>query len=124
MAGKETIRVKGYREFLRACRNTDKDTRRFVREAFRKVGDIVRQDATATFARVDQHSASGYKVRVRQRWIAVEQSLRKTTGLRPDYGALQMRDALLPALMHNEDTLNREMDKAIDEVADRFERKP
>ena len=34
-------------------------------------------------------TAAGLRTRVRQRGVSVEQSLRKTTGLRPDYGRLQ-----------------------------------
>ncbi len=73
---------------------------------------------------MSQKSAAGYRVRVRQRGVAVEQSLRKTTGTRSDFGELQMRQALLPALEANEDRVESAMEAAIDTVADHFERRP
>lgn len=113
--------VRGYREFLHACDHAGKDSKKEVRDTFRKVGEIVRADAARLFSAVDQKSAAGYRVRVRQRGISVEQSLRKTTGKRPDYGAKQMRDALLPAAERNEDRTQHEFEAAMDRVADHFD---
>ena len=50
--------------------------------------------------------------------VFVEQSLRKTTGHHPEYGALQMRQALIPALVSKSDEVEREMKKAADDLAD------
>jgi hypothetical protein len=122
MPERETLRVTGYRDLLRAVARSDASTKRRVRSAFRQVGEDVRQDATARFSSIDEHSAAGYRVRVRQRGVAVEQSLRKTTGTRPDYGALQMRKALLPALATKASDVDRRMQKALDEIADDFDR--
>jgi len=116
-----TLRVTGYREFLRATARADRESKRYVRETFRDVGDIVRRQASSRFASTDPRSAAGYRTRVRQRGIVVEQSLRKTTGRRPDFGALQMRRALLPSLMSNADTLDARMAQALDRVADHFD---
>ena len=118
----ERFRIKGYRELLRACNRAEKETKKEVRDTFRKVGDIVRVGATERFRSIDARSAEGYRTRVRQRGVAVEQSLRRTTGLRPDFGSLQMRDALEPALEAKSDDVEREMEDALDKVADHFER--
>lgn len=118
----ETLRVKGYREFLRAADHAGKETKREVRNTFRAVGEIVRAAATQRFDKYDATTAAGYRVRVRQRGVAVDQSLRKTTGLRPDFGALQMRKALVPALEEKETDVGAEMERAIDKVADHFDR--
>ena len=122
MAQRETLRVQGYREFIRACDHAGKDTRKEVRGTFRKVGDLVRVDATSRFDQYDARTASHFKTIVRQRGVDVEQTLRKVTGLRPDWGALQMVKALLPALAAREDDVEREMEHAIDRVAVHFER--
>lgn len=119
-ARNQTLVVKGYRDFLRACSRADADTKRFVRSAFRDVGEIVRRDAAERLLRYSSVSAGGLKVRVRQRGVAVEQSLRKTTGKRPDYGALQMRKALLPALDEQGERVDEAMAAALGHVADRF----
>ena len=121
MARAETVRVLGYREFLRACDHAGRDTKREVRKTFREVGEIVRAEAERRMDDISVQSAHGYRVRVRQRGVAVEQSLRKTTGKRPDYGALQMRHALLPALEAKEGETVRAFEHAIDVVADRFD---
>jgi hypothetical protein len=118
----QTLIVSGYREFLKATQHADPNIRKFVRAAFKDVGEVVRVDAQRRFSRYSSVSAAGYRVRVRQRGVAVEQSLRRTTGRRPDWGGKQMRDALLPALESNEGRVERRMEQAIDEVADHFQR--
>lgn len=93
-----------------------------MRAALREVAEPVRAEAASLFSTVDPRSAAGYRVRVRQRGVSVEQSLRKTTGQHPEYGALQMREALLPALARKEREIEQGMEEAIDRIADHFER--
>lgn len=119
----ETLRVKGYREFLRASDRAGKETKRFVRETYRKVGDVVKANAASRFQTYDARTAAGFRTVVRQRGVSVEQSLRKTTGRRPDFGALQMRKALVPALEAKEREVEGAFERAVDTVADHFERK-
>jgi hypothetical protein len=116
----ETLIVTGYRPLLKALQHADRDTRLYMREAFKEVGEVVRVDAQRRFERFSPVSAAGYRVRVRQRGVAVEQSLRKTTGRRPDWGARQMTDALLPALESKQGQVERGFEDAIDKVADHF----
>jgi hypothetical protein len=94
---KQAIRVKGDKELARAFKEMRREVLRELRPALRKIGEIVRQDAAARFASYDERSSAGYKVRVRLRGVAVEQSLKRTTGAHPQYGTLQMERALLPA---------------------------
>ena len=111
-----TIEVKGWKELVKASRELPANSRRELRKAFRESGELVRSDAAARFSPIDARSAAGYKVRVRQSGVAVQQSLRKTTGKRPDYGALQMRRALLPALDANEAETMQRIEAALDDV--------
>jgi hypothetical protein len=120
MAQGATLRVEGYRQLMQAFARADKEQRRYVRSTLKDVGEIVRRDAVRFFSPVNAHSAGGYRTRVRQRGVAVEQSLRKTTGAHPEWGSYQMRHALLPALMSNEDDTARAMDQAMDKVCDHF----
>jgi hypothetical protein len=120
MAAPATLRVEGYQSFMRAIAKADKDQRRGVRETLRTVGNIVRVEASSRIAGKNPRTASGFRTRVRQRGIAVEQSIRKTTGAHPEWGAYQMRNALLPALMSNADTTERMMEQALDRIADQF----
>jgi hypothetical protein len=117
----ETLQLLGYREFLRACDRAGSESKRYVRGTFREVGDIVRLDASAMLAPASPHSAAGYRTYVRARGVAVEQSLRRTTGKRPDWGAHQMRRALVPSMTRNEGQIVGAMERAIDTVCDHFE---
>jgi hypothetical protein len=121
MAG-EVLKVTGYRELLRACQRAERSSRAEVRRSLKTVGEIVRADAAEDFSQFSAKSAAGFKVRVRQRGVAVEQSLRKTTGKHPEWGALQMTKALLPARARDEAKVEAEFNRALDRVADVFER--
>jgi hypothetical protein len=122
MPAGSTVAVRGYKELVKASYQADRTTRSEMRTVLRQVGDLVRTDAAGRFAHYDAKSAAGYRTRVRQRGIAVEQSLRKTTGRHPEFGRLQMREALIPALDENEDDTVRRMEEALDKVCDLWER--
>lgn len=119
-----TLRLDGYREFMVACAQAEPHLRRRAREVFRTVGHSVQRGAASRIAPRNARTAAGYKTVVRQRGIAVEQSLRKTTGGHPEWGGIQMRQALMPALEANEAELLRDLERAIDRVADQFETRP
>lgn len=112
--------MEGLREFLRAAAKAEKDTKKKIRARFREVGEIVRRDAAARFSSTDAKTAGGYRVSVRQRGVSVEQRLGKTTGKRGDFGALQMRKALIPASQSKLDEIEREMERALDDLAREF----
>jgi len=113
--------VKGYREFVRACDRAGKDSKREVRSALREVGDVVRVEAQRRFDSIDARSAAGFRTRVSVRGVSVIQSLRKTTGRHPEWGDVQMRKALLPAVRVKEREIDQQMDKATDRIADHFD---
>lgn len=102
------VQVRGFRELNRACRRTSLGAEVGLRKELREGGKIVRDDAARRFSRYSEKSASKYGVSLRDRGLSVEQRLRKVTGKRPDWGALQMREALLPAReAHSEEILLR-----------------
>lgn len=112
----ETVRVKGLRDLQRAFREYDKEAAQQLRDTLRDAGEAVRGDAASRLGSLSPVSAAGLKVRVRQRGVAVEQSKRKTTGLRPDWGTLQMSVALLPALDANEAETERRVENMLDSI--------
>jgi len=120
----ETLRVTGYREFLRATNRAEKESKTFVKDNFRRVGEVVRAPAADDLRGLQPSgkSAAGLRTVVRVRGIAVEQTLRKVTGKRPDWGATQMRKILIPNLESHERDIEQAMEKAIDNVADHFDR--
>lgn len=120
MPQRETIRVTGYRELMRALAKGPRDTRLAVRGELRDTARQVRDDSERLFAPYDDRSSRGYRVRVRQREVAVEQSLRKTTGLHPEFGEKQMVKALIPALKKNGPRLERDIRHAVERIAARI----
>jgi hypothetical protein len=113
-----TVRVRGYRDTMRALNKAEKSTKRIVHEKLREAGDVVRVEAMQRFERYDTKSASGFRIRSRVGGVFVEQSLRKTTGQHPEYGALQMRVALEPALDAKSADVERRLEQALDDIAD------
>lgn len=96
-----------------------------VRDGLREAAVPVRDEARARFARYDARSASRYGISVRRTGIvSVEQRLRRTTGKHPQFGSLQMRRALIPALQNNVDETIRRLDAEMAKWAARWERNP
>ncbi len=119
-----TIRVKGVRELVRAADAAGKETKKLVRDRLRQVAEPVLQDARSKLSRYDARSASRLGISVRRvGTVAVEQRLRRTTGAHPQFGALQMAEVLIPALDENADEIEKRFEQAVDDIADRFERR-
>lgn len=116
---KSTIRVRGYREFMRAARKSEKETRDVIKGRLGKAAEPVRDEAKRDFERYDTRSASGFRVRVwgRGYGVFVEQSRRRTTGQHPEYGRLQM-NTLYDALDKKSSQVERELEKGVDELVD------
>ena len=110
------IVVKNQAAVERSFRQVRKDTLKLMRPALRRAAEPVRAEAASLFNRYDPRSAAGYKVRVRARGVAVEQSLKRTSGLHPSFGSLQMRQALLPALRDKGEAVKDEIANMVDMV--------
>lgn len=115
-----SLRVTGVRELQRAARDADKAKYRLLRERLKRVGDIVREDAADDLGDLNAYSAAGLRVYVRQRGVSVEQSRRRTTGKRGDWGARQMR-ILISSLDEREDDVVQEAERAVDDIARIFD---
>ena len=101
---RETVAVHGLKEFLKACTQAEPNVRKEVRETFREVGDIIRHDATRRFSPINcGDQPAGSAPGSGRRGSPSNSRNGKTTGKHPEYGSLQMRAALLPALQANED---------------------
>jgi hypothetical protein len=114
----ETIRIIGLNELDSSFRDLRREVLRQLRPKLREAGEIVRAEGQTLFSRIDARSAAGYKVRVRQRGVAVEQTIPRVTGLRPDYGALQMNIALEPALASKEGEVRDLVDGMVNSAID------
>ena len=112
------LRVTGYTELVAALRLLPRAAAAGLRDELRKGADSVREDATERFDSLSAKTAAGFRTYVRASGISVEQSLRKTTGLRPDWGGKQMTDGLLPALKEKEEELAAGVDAMVAAVAE------
>lgn len=118
MAG--AVRVKGLRELNRALRKSSSEVKKGLRKELRQAAEIVAGEARRRFARIDARSAGGMRPRVRAGGAVVEQRRRRVTGKRPDYGALQMREALVPALESKRDEVERHIEGTLDRISRDF----
>lgn len=117
------VRVIGLREFIRAADRASRDTKRLVRQELARAAEPVREEAERRFKRYNQVSAGGYRVSVRRAGLVyLVQSKRKVTGLRPDYGSLQMREAFIPAGEAKSGEVRNEMEQAVIRIKERIER--
>lgn len=112
------LKVTGIREFQRALAKGDKEQRKQISGVFKEVGEIVRERGASLFSGIDAGSAAGFRTVVRQRGVEVEQRKRRVTGKRGDYGALQMRRALVPALEEKQGDVVDAFEDALDKVID------
>lgn len=117
---KETLVVEGYADLIKGLRGYDRKFKAKARQAFRNVGEHVRADAASTAAPVNTKTAAGYKVAVKQRGVEVYQSVQKTTGRHPEYGAFQMIHILRPAQIRKAPEAEREIEQALDTLTAQF----
>lgn len=119
-----TVRVKGLKQLVRACDAAGKETKKLVRDRLREIAEPVLRDARTKLSRYDARSASRLGISVRRAGtVSVEQRLRRTTGAHPQFGSLQMAEVLMPALDENADEIEKRFEKALDHIADVFERR-
>ena len=108
---------------LRATDQAGKETKKLVRGELRKAAQPVLMSARQRLAPIDARSAAKLGISVRKvGTVSVEQRLRKTTGLRPDFGKLQMREALVPALEDNVDEVVQHLEDALERMTDAWGR--
>lgn len=105
---------------IRALKLVDEDIVRDVKDELYKAGDLVRQEARRRFEPFSPFSAQGFVTRVRPlsggSLVSIEQNLRKTTAARPQWGALQMTEALIPAREVVMDDVMDELDDLVGKV--------
>jgi len=113
-----TVRLRGLDDLQRAfSKMSPGDLRKELNRELIEVGKIVAEDARSRFAGISASSAAGFRPRTRGFGSAVvEQRRRRTTGQHPQFGALQMRRALLPALFSKEG----EVVKGLEDMLDRL----
>lgn len=103
----------GLRDLALALREVKREAYDAIADGLEDVGEAVREEAREIFPRsrnirlrdraAARASAAGFETRVRpgaEALVVVGQRLRKTTGLHPEWGELQVRYGLWPAREH------------------------
>lgn len=116
MPRENTLIVKGYSDLIRSFDRSQAQLGFELRNELKEVGELVRVDAAARFKHYNARSAAGYRTYVTRKAVNVSQSIKRTTGRNPEYGALQMRKALLPALDAKEGQIMLGFEKVLDKV--------
>lgn len=111
--------LRGMREFKRAINRASRETRATVNDGLKEAARPVTESAKAKEARWGGASIGTIGPRVTTSSVFVTQRAKKVTGLRGDFGALQMRDAFIPALDENEREVERGVERALDRLLDR-----
>ena len=112
-----SVKVRGLAELNRAFKHVDQDLKHQLERKLTDAAQLVAVSARSRFSAIDARSAGGFRPRVKGFGrVVVEQRYRRTTGLRPDFGSLQMRRALLPALYSEQDQVMHELEDMLDTI--------
>lgn len=112
-----TIKVEGYREAARALHQMDRSAEKEVRAALKKAAGPVVEEARGLIGKYQGASTKTIGPKTVQKGVYVTQRARKVTGKRGDFGALQMRKGLIPALNNNAAEIEKDVLDAVDELA-------
>lgn len=116
-----TVRVKGLTELNRALKRYDRDLQKQFDRQLLEAGKVVSDDARGRLAVASPYSAAGIRPRVRGFGrVVVEQSRRRTTGMRPDWGVHVMERALLPAVDDKQEEVVAHLEVMLDGLAGEF----
>jgi len=120
------IRTKGLREFIVAADRAGYETKKLVRDELRQAAEPVRREAQQLLKELQpMPDDTRYGISVRRVGsVTVERRRTKTTGERGDWGRIQMREALEPALDTKQGEVQSLLEAAVDRIADRLERRP
>lgn len=121
MPPKDHIVVKGYAELDRAFRKVSKEVdpqaSSRMRGAFKLAAEPVAATAREKISRFEGASLTTVHPVATARAVLVVQDARKVSGLRGDFGNLQMRTGLEPALEENKELVMRGIEQALDRIA-------
>jgi hypothetical protein len=110
------VSVRGYRETVRALDTINRDAKKAVLRSLALAAEPVAADARQKLGRYAGASLTTIRPRATVRGVFVTQMKRKVTGLRGDFGSIQMREGLLPALDENEGKIIVEVELALDRL--------
>jgi len=112
-----TVRLRGLRELDRALGKVNKQAQKTVRDALKDVASrTVVPSAKSKLTRYPGASVGTIGPKAVAKGVFVTQRAKKVTGLRPDFGRLQMTHVLEPALEENQTQVLDEVEDALDRL--------
>jgi hypothetical protein len=111
-----TVRIRGLRELNRSLNKINKEAARTVRNAIKEAAEPVAAAARSKLSRFQGASVGTIAPRASVKGAFVTQRARKVTGLRPDFGRLQMTEVLVPALEEHRDEVLDRVEDALDRL--------
>lgn len=96
-----TVHVRGLAELQRDLGKVSKQAEKSVRDGLKHAAVPVLEAAKQNEGRWRGSKPGSIGIRATRRSVFVTQRARKVSGLRRDFGALQMREAFIPALEEN-----------------------
>lgn len=111
-----TVRVRGYRETARAFNRMSGALGPTLTAGLKEAAEPVAREAQSLVSQYAGAKTSTIGPRVSVRGVYVTQRARKKTGLRADFGALQMTRAFIPALEHHVDEVEAGAARALELV--------
>jgi hypothetical protein len=111
-----TVRVKGLKELQRALGKVNKEAAKTVREEIKRAAKPVVSSAQQKLSAYQGASVGTIGPRASARGVFITQRARKVSGLRGDFGALQMRKVLEPALEEHQAEIVNEVEDALDRL--------
>lgn len=111
-----TVRISGLKETIQAFNKLDRSLTKEVQKALKEVAEPVAADARVRIGRYRGAQTRTIKPRSRGASTFVTQGAKKVTGKRGDFGLLQMRRGLIPALEANEDKVIKGVEDALDHL--------
>jgi hypothetical protein len=112
-ATRADVKVKGLRELRQAFKAMDREVSRELDNELKGIAQAVADEARNRFSAIDARSASGFKPRLRGFGSVLVVQTRRSKHVRPDFGSLQMRRALIPALWAKASDTERAVDSML-----------
>lgn len=109
------VKIEGLKELDRALRKVDRDLGKELRVALKDAAGIVADDARSRASLYGSKTAAGIKPAVRAGQGLVRQSIGGQR-IRPVFGSVLMRHALLPALEAKQEQVVERLDRMLGEL--------
>lgn len=118
--GGATVRVEGLREVQRAFRKMSGELNPALRTALREAAWPVARTVREYEGKWTGASVKTIGPKTTLMGASVTQRARKVTGRRPDFGALQMRQAFIPALEDHAEDIQHAAEHVLDVIVNTY----